>query len=60
MPSGHLRHPHFTVHKHEAGNTYKQLGRHSALVLGDAHEVLAAFPDGCAQTVVTSPILVPA
>ncbi|MGH9129192.1 MAG: DNA-methyltransferase [Acidimicrobiales bacterium] len=48
--------PTFVVRKHEEEPDYSKLvSEQSALVLGDAHAVLRALPNECAQTVVTSP-----
>jgi hypothetical protein len=47
--------PRFAVVKHDGSEDYEAVLKGSALVLGDAHEVLSAMPEGCAQTVVTSP-----
>lgn len=47
--------PSFSVVKHDRGQDYGALLNGSALVLGDAHDVLAALPERCVQTVVTSP-----
>lgn len=48
----------FVTRRHGSGDTYGPLfggGSGSALICGDTSEVLEAFPDGCIQTVVTSP-----
>jgi DNA modification methylase len=46
----------FTVREHIAGSGYGDLAASgSAIVQGDAHNILSALPDGIAQTVVTSP-----
>ncbi|MBX3193789.1 MAG: site-specific DNA-methyltransferase [Microbacteriaceae bacterium] len=48
--------PPFSVREHTAGAGYEDLAASgSAIVQGDAHRILAALPDGIAQTVVTSP-----
>jgi len=47
--------PRFSVHKHERAADYGALAETSALILGDSHSVLSAMPEGCVQTVVTSP-----
>jgi site-specific DNA-methyltransferase (cytosine-N4-specific) len=48
--------PEFVVAKHDERPNYAALARgRSALILGDAHDVLAALPDEAAQTVITSP-----
>ncbi|MEZ0364179.1 MULTISPECIES: DNA-methyltransferase [Mycobacterium] len=47
--------PSFSVVKHDRGQDYAALLKSSALILGDAHQVLSAMPEGCVQTVVTSP-----
>lgn len=46
----------FVIRKHAEEPDYSELTtEQSALILGDAHTVLRAFPDGCVQTVITSP-----
>ena len=48
----------FVVRKHDERPDYADLVRsdgQSALILGDAASVLAAMPDGCVQTAITSP-----
>jgi site-specific DNA-methyltransferase (adenine-specific) len=48
--------PTFTVRRHSDSDDYTDLATSgSALVEGDAHDILRALPDGIAQTVVTSP-----
>jgi site-specific DNA-methyltransferase (adenine-specific) len=47
--------PSFSVVKHDRGQDYAALLDGSALILGDAHDVLSAMPEGCVQSVVTSP-----
>lgn len=48
--------PQFVIRKHAEEPDYSELAaEQSALILGDAHTVLQAMPDGCVQTVVTSP-----
>lgn len=48
--------PEFLVRKHGEESDYSELALdQSALILGDAHTVLRSIPDGCAQTVITSP-----
>jgi site-specific DNA-methyltransferase (cytosine-N4-specific) len=61
LPADTMRHmsdpvrPRFAVVKHDESEDYEAVLKGSALVLGDAHRVLSAMPEGCAQTVVTSP-----
>lgn len=50
-----LRYPHFAMFEHSVPAGYVLAANGSALVLGDAHSVLAGLPDACVQTVVTSP-----
>jgi site-specific DNA-methyltransferase (adenine-specific) len=45
----------FSVVKHDRAQDYPTVLNGSALILGDSHHVLSALPEGCAQTVVTSP-----
>ena len=50
-----LRYPHFGTFTHPPEESYLTLTERSAIILGDAREVLAAMPSSVAQTVVTSP-----
>lgn len=55
MEPAPLRPPQFSVLKHDGDAGYEPLFVSSALILGDAHGVLSVLPEGCAQTVITSP-----
>lgn len=50
-----LRYPHFGVFTHPPEESYLTLMERSALILGDAHQVLAGMPAKTIQSVVTSP-----
>lgn len=47
--------PKFITYRHTHGDDYSNCLEYSALILGDAHQVLAAMPAQSVQTVVTSP-----
>lgn len=50
-----ISYPHFGVFEHPPADPYLTVMERSALVLGDAAQVLEAMPSNCVQTVVTSP-----
>lgn len=50
-----IAYPRFGVFHHPPDESYLTVMKRSALILGDAHQVLAAMPDQSVQTVVTSP-----
>lgn len=50
-----IGHPRFSVLRHPPKDPYRSVLERSALILGDAHEVLATMPEQSVQTVVTSP-----